>query len=56
MAVGMLSPTAVPAGAVTETFLHETAVSLPQLWRLNDCAPVYGLPAGDNRRAMGLHI
>ena len=25
--------------AVTETFLHETAVSVPQLWRLSDCLP-----------------
>jgi hypothetical protein len=51
MAVGMLSLTPAHAGAVTETFLHETAVSLPQLWRLNDRVPVHGLPMGDNRRA-----
>lgn len=48
MAVGILNLTAARNGAVTETFLDETAVSLPQLWRLNDRVPVYGLPAGNN--------
>jgi hypothetical protein len=49
MAVGVLSLTAADEGAVTETFLHETAVSLPQLWRLSDWVPANGLSLGGDR-------
>jgi len=32
--------------AVTETFLNETAVSVLQLWRLDDCVPAIGASPG----------
>jgi len=48
MADGALRRAAASGEAVTETFLHETAVSVLQLWRLSDCVPAIGaLPCGE---------
>jgi len=43
MAAGVSRRAAATKEAVTETFLHETAVSVPQLWRLSDRLPAIGL-------------
>lgn len=56
MAVGELSLTAAHERAVTETFLHETAVSVPQLWRLSDRLPANGLSLGGNREEAPLEV
>jgi hypothetical protein len=49
----------VPASrdrAVTKTFLHETAVSVPTLWRLSDRLPADGLSLGLCERPSGTPI
>jgi hypothetical protein len=56
MAVGALCPTAAPKEAVTETFLHETAVGVSQLWRLSDRLPANGLSRGGNRTGARLEV
>jgi hypothetical protein len=53
MAVDRLSLTAASNGAVTETFLHETAVSVPQLWRLSYRLPANGWWLVGTRREGG---
>ena len=42
--------------AVTETFLHETALSGPQLWRLSDRLPANGLSLAGNREEAPLEV
>jgi len=39
-------------GSRHRTFLHETAVSLPQLWPLSNRLPANGLPLGGHREGM----
>jgi hypothetical protein len=49
MAGGVLRRAAASWEAVTETFLHETAISVPQLWRLSDRLPAHALSLVGNR-------
>jgi hypothetical protein len=46
---GRVEPRRCSERAVTETFLHETAISVPQLWRLGDRLPAKGSSLGGDR-------